>query len=113
LESNGNPGSVATVPVLREEFMCSLRLYRKRHIAIAIKITTPTTIPMIAPVCKPLLRERVDAEGEGVLVWCEVLIVNGADVVVKANMAVVGGEELVVVAISKNNIISKNNSKWD
>jgi hypothetical protein len=92
--------------------MRSLRLYRKRYIAIAAKITTPGAIPMIAPVCNPLLGERADAEGEGVLAWCEVLIANGTDVVVKADMVVIRGEELVI-AISKNNVISKNNSKWD
>ena len=92
--------------------MCCLRLYSKRYIAIATKITTPSTIPMIAPVCNPLLGERADAEGEGVLAWCEVLAANVTDIVVEADMVVIRGEELVI-SISKNDIISKNNSKWD
>jgi hypothetical protein len=79
---------------------------------ITTKITAPAIIPITAPVCKPLLEGRADAEGEGVLAWFEVLIVNGTDVVLKTNIVVARGEELVI-AISKNKIISKNNSKWD
>jgi hypothetical protein len=60
----------------------------------------------ISPVYKPLLGERVNAKGEGVLAWYEVLVIKGTDVIVAVDIIVVGGEELVF-AISKNNIISK------
>jgi hypothetical protein len=79
----------------------------KGYIAIATittTITTPTTIPMIALVCKPLLGGRADSEGEGVFACCEVLIVIGTVVAVKANMVVTGREELV---------IDTSNGKWD
>jgi len=65
---------------------------------MATRIRTPITIPMIAPVCKPLL----DFEGEGkeVLVWCEALIVDGTDGV-KVDIVVIGMEdEEVVIVIS-------------
>ncbi len=65
---------------------------------------------MIAPVCKPPLGVRVDAEGEEELAWRKVLIVKDTSVVVKLDMVVVDGEELVI-AISKTNLISRNNGK--
>jgi hypothetical protein len=90
--------------------MCHPRLYRQTNIAIAIKTTTLTTIPTIAPVCKPLRGERANDGVEEALAWSEVLVARDTDVVVEADMVLAGGEELVI-PISKNETISKNDGK--
>ena len=77
---------------------------------MAIKTTTLTTIPTIAPVRKPLLGERADGGDEEVLAWSEVLVARDTDVIVEADIVLVGGEELMV-PISRNKIISKNDGK--
>jgi hypothetical protein len=67
---------------------------------VAIKITIPTTIPIVAPVCKPLLGEGVNTKG-GVLAWYEVLVIKGTDVIVVTGIIVVRAEEFVIAITSK------------
>jgi hypothetical protein len=67
-----------------------------RHIAVATE--TPSAMPIISPVLNFLLDEGVVAGSEGLLAWCEVLLVllvNGTDVVVEVVIVVMGGAELV------------------
>lgn len=78
--------------------MYSLLLHRKRHTVMAMKQkpTMPSGIPILALVCSPPLDARVMGELEGVLAWCEVLVVNEADVVVEVAMVVVRGEVFII-----------------
>jgi hypothetical protein len=77
---------------------------------MAVKTKTLTTIPTIAPVCKPPLGGRANGGDEEGLAWCEVLVARDTDVIVEADIVLVGGEELVI-PIFKNEIVSKNDGK--
>jgi hypothetical protein len=69
----------------------------------ATKIRAPTAIPIIAPIGKPVLGVGVtasdDVAGREVVVWDEVLVLDGKEEVVSADNVDIEDEVVVITSI--------------